>query len=311
MAEVEKRQQWIRMRPHLAVDPDVVRIAQLVQRSGGLPAGLSIEIAVDIVVSRLLRVWGAVHNHAEDGVLRGYGADSVDALASLPGLAEALVEVNWLCIRAEGAEFPDVGRYIGSAKGSRARWRGQKRSQRHAPSGRSAAQSVAVPEVVREDNSVDSARKDKKKPAGPSASDSVSGSGEADGSKSEVTISAPPKPNELVWMSDERWRDDFAAVVRHALSKTRLRRLDAEVIRSGVTCALVTVLGDRTEDDSLPADQRDQQRRMRRDPAFCPGVQVITNWIDDLARRGAGKSSKYLAAAFNGGPTNFKERTYE
>lgn len=85
---------WIPIRIDLADEPEVIAI------------GDELGIDYDMVVGKLVRLWGWANRTTADGNARRVTQKWVDARVSAPGFAKAMADVGWLTIAPTGIEFP-------------------------------------------------------------------------------------------------------------------------------------------------------------------------------------------------------------
>lgn len=89
------------IRHSLRSDPKVLRLAQLC------------EAEVDLVMGKLISLWSYVDQHTDDGLIEYAGAERVDAIVGLRGLASALCQVGWLELNLTGAQVLGYEQYLG------------------------------------------------------------------------------------------------------------------------------------------------------------------------------------------------------
>lgn len=94
---------WIAMRVDLPDEPEVIRMAGI------------LNIEIDSVVGKLLRVWGWFDTHTADGNAPGVTEAFLDRFAGAPGFAKAMRSVGWLDGPADGVAMPHFERYTGSS----------------------------------------------------------------------------------------------------------------------------------------------------------------------------------------------------
>ena len=98
----------ILMRTDLANDMRVIRLSDLTGAKVGA------------IIGGLHAVWSAAQTLSTDGFIRYMTAARIDRLAEVDGFAAAMVDVGWLKVVPEGAEFPDFDAYFGRSSKSRA-----------------------------------------------------------------------------------------------------------------------------------------------------------------------------------------------
>jgi hypothetical protein len=116
---------WIRMRTSIDRDPKVQEMARVLAGNAAFCGWLgdpvrqtvthayhhvSPVIVRDIVVTALLRVWGAVREQAErvgdHAVMVPCSSFAIDEIAGVPGMAEAMVYVDWLAMEEDTSGRP-------------------------------------------------------------------------------------------------------------------------------------------------------------------------------------------------------------
>lgn len=102
---------WVAMRTELPNDPAVLQLAQ------------RLELDVDAVIGKLLRLWGWADQHLDiDGLAPGATPAFIDELCRCAGFAAALGKIRpkaWLIFGKNGAKFPDFSRWNSSTAKSR------------------------------------------------------------------------------------------------------------------------------------------------------------------------------------------------
>ncbi len=110
---------WIKMRAELHTHPKVVRIL----------SALNADICPHPVraVSDTLRVVGALHavwcvfdTHSDDGYLRGYTPETMDAIIGWPGFTQAMINVGWAAMDGETLVMPGFAEHNGQSAKRRA-----------------------------------------------------------------------------------------------------------------------------------------------------------------------------------------------
>lgn len=97
---------WIKMRPELLREPEVIGIAR------------RLSVSREHVVGCLLSVWGVADAHAvsrpcpddngtTEGHLSRYCPADIDREAGLAGFATAMIDVGWLVEHEDGVSFPE------------------------------------------------------------------------------------------------------------------------------------------------------------------------------------------------------------
>lgn len=95
--------EWIKCRLGLATNRRVLEMSEKLESLAGVPGAFR----VDVVVSRLLEVWGYVRLHGQGDLLPSSSISSIDRVAMLPGMGDAMRSVGWLEVSSEGVRFPN------------------------------------------------------------------------------------------------------------------------------------------------------------------------------------------------------------
>lgn len=107
---------WIKMRVDLADDPAVIKIAA------------RLNLCEDTVVGKIHRLWSWFDQQTTNGNAPGVTSAWIDRRCNCPGLAAAMIEVEWLIESADGMQMPDFDKHNGQSGKSRAL--GSKRTQK-------------------------------------------------------------------------------------------------------------------------------------------------------------------------------------
>lgn len=98
---------WIKMRGSLCTHPKVLRIADIIGKSEALgrrlsrgPAGCLDELVTrdvtrDVTLASLLRIWCAVNEHTNDGVMSNCALSTIDDITGIPCFGDAMASVGW------------------------------------------------------------------------------------------------------------------------------------------------------------------------------------------------------------------------
>jgi hypothetical protein len=111
---------WIKMRLHLHHHPKVVRM------------GVALSRQAWEVVGALYVVWSLADEHSTNGNL-GLDGETLDKMVGLPGLAEAMIAVEWLKIENDVCIMPNFDAHHGKAAKRRAVDNGRKSLARISP----------------------------------------------------------------------------------------------------------------------------------------------------------------------------------
>lgn len=93
---------WIMMRIDLRDDPATIAIAKATRKD------------VDLIVGKLLRIWGWANRNTTDGISRQIDAAWIDRYVTCKGFAEAMRVEGWLVIGDGSIQFPEYERYNGA-----------------------------------------------------------------------------------------------------------------------------------------------------------------------------------------------------
>ena len=124
---------WVKMRASLGSNPKVLRIASLIGQSqeaaralttgynGGLHDVVTRDVTRDVTLASLLRVWCAVNDHSDDGILHGITVEDLDQIAGVPGFGVAMESVGWVVYDedAQSLTFPNFLEHNVPAKSGR------------------------------------------------------------------------------------------------------------------------------------------------------------------------------------------------
>lgn len=130
---------WTMMRNDLADDPAVISIAG------------SLNVDPDLIVGKMLRVWGWAGDHTTTGLVRNASALVIDHVAKLNGLARAMSDAGWLDLNDDNTvTFPRWKKW--NAKSAKRRVLHQKRvAEKRARSVRSQSAHQAHEKRTREE----------------------------------------------------------------------------------------------------------------------------------------------------------------
>ncbi len=90
------------IRLSLRSDPKVMRLAELLTAD------------VDLIVGKLVNLWGYVQTNGDAGVILYADRARVDNLVAMPGFSDALVRINWLHFDLVGANVVGYEQYLGT-----------------------------------------------------------------------------------------------------------------------------------------------------------------------------------------------------
>lgn len=99
---------WIKVRTALLAHPKVVTLA------------LRLGVTKSNALGALVALWCCADEHADDGTLVGATKEAIDAIADLPGFADALESVGWLTLTDDGAQLPRYQEHNGKTAKDRA-----------------------------------------------------------------------------------------------------------------------------------------------------------------------------------------------
>lgn len=105
---------WIPIRIDLADEPEVIAI------------GDDLGVDYDLVVGKLVKLWGWANRITTDGNAGRVTQKWVDGRVGVPGFAKAMSEVGWLTITSTGVEFPRFD--VWNSQGAKQRVLGAKRA---------------------------------------------------------------------------------------------------------------------------------------------------------------------------------------
>lgn len=194
---------WIKMRANLHSHPKVVRMASALNADrlrivGGLHA-----------------VWCLFDEHAEDGQLHGYDADTVDSHISFPGFAAAMESVSWLLTDGLCVTLPRFEEHNGQSAKRRAMEAQRKRSERQNP-----VRNLSAPhaDVVR-------TREEKRREEKIEDRESVP--------RKRVTTPVLQKPEDV---TDSTWADwlQLRKTKRAPVTETVIEQAKAEALKAGI-----------------------------------------------------------------------------
>ena len=111
---------WIKVRVDLVDDPDVIAIAE------------AVDLDLDTVVGKLIRVWIWVDRHCVDGYARGVTEAFLDSHVGVNQFAEAMEKVGWLSVNSRGISVPKFDRHFSKSAKSRALSKSRMKRHRYA-----------------------------------------------------------------------------------------------------------------------------------------------------------------------------------
>lgn len=120
---------WVKMRTDLAIDPRVIVIADVLgsspefrkwccdNRGQICDIGVTQRVAIYVVVSALLKVWGLARSQGkvelDDIVVKPASLATIDVVSEVPGFGKALESVDWAKTESGPAvRFPNCVRHI-------------------------------------------------------------------------------------------------------------------------------------------------------------------------------------------------------
>lgn len=120
---------WIKMRIDLQSHPKVVRILSAMRRT-------DVHNTTDKfrVIGGLHAVWSVFDTHSTDGALPGYTPELLDHIVGLDGIAQAMIDVDWLLFDGEQTlAMPEFSEHNGKSGKRRAEDQKRKREERKCP----------------------------------------------------------------------------------------------------------------------------------------------------------------------------------
>jgi hypothetical protein len=99
---------WIKIRIDLPDQPEVVGMAR------------RLNLDIDTVVGKLLRVWAWADAVTTDGNIPHVDAAYVDDKVKCPGFTDAMAAVSWIRVKNSGISFPNFDRHNGKSAKKRA-----------------------------------------------------------------------------------------------------------------------------------------------------------------------------------------------
>jgi len=145
--------EWIAMRHDLWECPQVVRIL-----SAMCPQDVRNVSARVRIMGALYRTWCLIDRFADDGILHGYTAETLDAEVDIPGWSENLQQVGWLVIEPQHLVIPEFESHFGCSAKRRMQDAKRKRVARQ-----SCPQSVRTPADKKRTTEQKRTEEDKKK----------------------------------------------------------------------------------------------------------------------------------------------------
>ena len=102
---------WVKMRTELYRDPKVVLMANVVaQRLAASSCNVTRNVTRNAVVGALVTVWGILRHNGrrtnDDLVIAKGDLQMIDDISELPGMGEAMQEVEWVILAEGGLRFP-------------------------------------------------------------------------------------------------------------------------------------------------------------------------------------------------------------
>ena len=102
---------WVKMRTELYRDPKVVLMANVVsQRLAASSCNVTRNVTRNAVVGALVTVWGILRHNGrrtdDDLVIAKGDLQMIDDISELPGMGEAMQEVEWVIRTEAGLRFP-------------------------------------------------------------------------------------------------------------------------------------------------------------------------------------------------------------
>jgi len=102
---------WVKMRTELYRDPKVVLMANVVaQRLASSSCNVTRNVTRNAVVGALVTVWGILRHNGrrtdDDLVIAKGDLQMIDDISELPGMGEAMQEVEWVILDGGGLRFP-------------------------------------------------------------------------------------------------------------------------------------------------------------------------------------------------------------
>lgn len=129
---------WIKMRIDLPEDPSVISIAA------------DLDASEDLVVGKLLRIWGWANRNTVDGNAPSVTKSWLDRYVSSTGFADAMVKAGWLVAMDRGVSFPKFDSHMSDGAKTRALTAKRVSSKRNADSN-GASVTNSLPEKRREE----------------------------------------------------------------------------------------------------------------------------------------------------------------
>ena len=98
---------WIKMRGSLCTHPKVLLIAKMIGKStelgrrlgkigdGCLDEIVTRDVTRDVTLASLLRIWSAVNEHTDDGVMKNCTLETIDDITGMPSFGAAMASVGW------------------------------------------------------------------------------------------------------------------------------------------------------------------------------------------------------------------------
>lgn len=109
---------WIKMRMGLRTHPKIVRMAS------------ALDADRFRVIGALHAVWCLADEHTEDGSLPGYTLNALDDSIGWPGFSQAMKDIDWLIVGAQGLVLPRFEEHNGQSAKRRATEAERKRNAR-------------------------------------------------------------------------------------------------------------------------------------------------------------------------------------
>ena len=120
---------WIKMRTDLHSHPKVVRIVSALN-ADVCPQSVRLASEKFRAIGGLHAVWSLFDTHSDDGKLAGYSPETLDAVLGFPGLAGAMIAVDWLAYTQNTLVLPEFDTHNGQSAKRRAQEADRKKDVR-------------------------------------------------------------------------------------------------------------------------------------------------------------------------------------
>jgi hypothetical protein len=137
---------WLKIEVSTPEKPEILRMSVI------------LGVSPDVVFARVFKVWAWADSNTKECNAPGVTSALLDAVAGMPGIAEAMKKVGWLKEDDAGISFPNADRHLGEGakqRGLTARRAAKSREQRDKSNAKSNAKCVtkSAPEKRREEKS--------------------------------------------------------------------------------------------------------------------------------------------------------------